>query len=154
VHVFILIKDPVWMCIIVTIQQLKCLLCVNFHIWTLSSWTTGVQFSAGAMMEFFSSPPLPYWLWVHPASCPRGTRDFYPGIKRPGRKADYSPPVSAEVKNAWSYTSTPQNVFTACCLVKHSDNCTFTFYLKIYSGNTVMRVYSSNVFIFWLKCVQ
>jgi hypothetical protein len=29
------------------------------------------------------------------------------GVKRPGRKADHSPPSSAEVKNAWSYTSTP-----------------------------------------------
>jgi hypothetical protein len=29
------------------------------------------------------------------------------GVKRPGREADLSPPTSAEVKNAWSYTSTP-----------------------------------------------
>jgi hypothetical protein len=29
------------------------------------------------------------------------------GVKRPGGKADRSPPSSAEVKNAWSYTSTP-----------------------------------------------
>jgi hypothetical protein len=29
------------------------------------------------------------------------------GGKRPGREADHSPPSSAEVKNAWSYTSTP-----------------------------------------------
>jgi hypothetical protein len=29
------------------------------------------------------------------------------GIKRPGREADQSPPSSAEVKNAWRYTSTP-----------------------------------------------
>jgi len=28
------------------------------------------------------------------------------GVKRPGREADHSPPSSAEVKNAWSYTST------------------------------------------------
>jgi hypothetical protein len=28
-------------------------------------------------------------------------------VKRPGREADHSPPSSAEVKNAWSYTSTP-----------------------------------------------
>jgi hypothetical protein len=28
------------------------------------------------------------------------------GIKRPLREADHSPPSSAEVKNAWSYTST------------------------------------------------
>jgi hypothetical protein len=29
------------------------------------------------------------------------------GVKRPEREADHSPPSSAEVKNAWSYTSTP-----------------------------------------------
>jgi hypothetical protein len=29
------------------------------------------------------------------------------GVKRPGREVDHSPPSSAEVKNAWSYTSTP-----------------------------------------------
>jgi hypothetical protein len=30
-------------------------------------------------------------------------------VKCPGREADQSPPSSAEVKNAWSYTSTPPN---------------------------------------------
>jgi hypothetical protein len=29
------------------------------------------------------------------------------GVKRPGREADHLPPSSAEVKNAWSYTSIP-----------------------------------------------
>jgi hypothetical protein len=29
------------------------------------------------------------------------------GVKRPGREADHSPPSSADVKNAWRYTSTP-----------------------------------------------
>jgi len=28
-------------------------------------------------------------------------------VKRPGREADHSPPSSAQVKRAWSYTSTP-----------------------------------------------
>jgi hypothetical protein len=28
-------------------------------------------------------------------------------VKLPGREADHSPPSSAEVKNAWSYISTP-----------------------------------------------
>jgi hypothetical protein len=46
-------------------------------------------------------------------------------VKWPRREADHSPPSSAEVKNAWSYTSTPQNVFMAWCLVKHRDNFTF-----------------------------
>jgi hypothetical protein len=34
-----------------------------------------------------------------------------PGIKRPWREADHSPPSVAEIKNAWSYTYTPQYVF-------------------------------------------
>jgi hypothetical protein len=33
------------------------------------------------------------------------------GVKRPAREADHSPPPSAEVKNVWSYTPTPQYVF-------------------------------------------
>jgi hypothetical protein len=44
---------------------------------------------------------------AHPASYPMGTRGSFPGVKRPGREADHSPPISAEIKNAWSYTSTP-----------------------------------------------
>jgi len=42
-------------------------------------------------------------------------------------EADHSPPYSGDVKNAWSYTSTPQHVFKAWYLVKYRDN--FTFYL-------------------------
>jgi hypothetical protein len=49
------------------------------------------------------------------------------GIKRPGRETGHSPPFSAEVKNAWSYTFIPIYVFMALCLVKHRDK--FTFYL-------------------------
>jgi hypothetical protein len=51
------------------------------------------------------------------------------GVKRPGRGTDHSPPSSAEVKNASSYTSTPLYVFMAWCLVNHRD---FTFYLYLY----------------------
>jgi hypothetical protein len=39
-------------------------------------------------------------------------------VKRPRREADHSPPSNAEVKNAWSYTSTPQYAFMAWCSVK------------------------------------
>jgi hypothetical protein len=44
------------------------------------------------------------------------------GVKRPRREGDHSPPYSAEIKNAWSYTSTPQYIFVAWCLVKHRDD--------------------------------
>jgi hypothetical protein len=40
------------------------------------------------------------------------------GVELQGREADHSPPSSAEIKNAWSYTSTPQNAFIAWCSVK------------------------------------
>jgi hypothetical protein len=66
-------------------------------------------------MEIFlfataSKPALEPTQWVAEA--------LSPGVKRPGREADHSPPTSAEVKNAWSYTSIPQYVFIAWCLVK------------------------------------
>jgi hypothetical protein len=35
-------------------------------------------------------------------------RALSPGERRSGHEADHSPPSSTEVKNAWSYTSTPQ----------------------------------------------
>jgi hypothetical protein len=44
---------------------------------------------------------------AHPASYPTGTRGSFPGVKRPEREADHSPPSSVEVKNEWSYTFTP-----------------------------------------------
>jgi hypothetical protein len=34
---------------------------------------------------------------------------FTPGVKRADRKAGHSSTTIAEVKNAWSYTSTPSN---------------------------------------------
>jgi hypothetical protein len=39
------------------------------------------------------------------------------GVKRLGRVSDHSSPSSVEVKNAWSYISTPPYAFMAWCLV-------------------------------------
>jgi hypothetical protein len=41
-----------------------------------------------------------------------------PWVKQPGGNADHSLPSSAEVKNVWSYTSIPQYIFMAQCLIK------------------------------------
>jgi hypothetical protein len=46
-----------------------------------------------------------------------------PGAKRPERETDNSPQFSAEVKNAWSYTSTHTYVSTARCLRKRRLHC-------------------------------
>jgi len=45
------------------------------------------------------------------------------GVKRPGRDADYSPLPIAEVKNEWSYTSTPP----LCLPGIHTDNFVFSW---------------------------
>jgi hypothetical protein len=36
-----------------------------------------------------------------------------PRVKRPGREADHSPPVGAEVKKMWIYSFTPPYAFMA-----------------------------------------
>jgi hypothetical protein len=54
------------------------------------------------------------------------------GVKRPEHEADHSPSSSAEVKNAWSYTSTPRYVFIAWWLVKHRDYFTLLYITLLY----------------------
>jgi hypothetical protein len=58
------------------------------------------------------------------------------GLKRSGREADHLPPSSAEVKNVWSYTSTPQYAFMTGCSVKvvHVLNLIPDHYDVILSG--------------------
>jgi hypothetical protein len=71
---------------------------------------------------------------AHPAYYLTDTRGFFPGVKRSGREADHSSPSSANVKNAWSYISTPPiRLQGVVCSVKtkHVDNFIFTF---IYEG--------------------
>jgi len=86
-----------------------------------------VRFLAEAMKRYFSlHHRFQTGSEVHPDSFPVGTEGSFPGIKRPARQPDHSPSSNVAVKNEWSYTSTPQYVFIARCLVKHKDN--FTFY--------------------------
>jgi len=56
----------------------------------------------GGEWEFFSSPQRPDRFWGQPSLLFNGYRDLSPGVKRPGRDADHSPPSSAGVKKAWS----------------------------------------------------
>lgn len=49
------------------------------------------------------------------------------GIKRPEFAADHLPPSRAEIKSAWSFISTSQDVKFAWCLIKHGDN----FYSRV-----------------------
>jgi hypothetical protein len=95
---------------------------------------TVVQFAAGAGKKFSSLSPHPDWLWGSPNLLLDAYQGLSLGVKWLEHESDHSPPSSAEVKNAWSYTSTPPYVFMAWCLVKHGiyikgmmlrDNFTF-----------------------------
>jgi hypothetical protein len=67
----------------------------------------------------------------------------YQGVKRPGHEADHSPPSSAEVKNAWSYTSAPPIrlhgvVICTCISTKKFHLCCLYPCLMILSHNSCL----------------
>jgi len=96
-----------------------------------------VQFPAGAMMGIFlfatasrpalrpTQPPIK----LVPAALSLG-------VKRPGREADHLPPFSVEIKNSWSYTSTPPVCREERCYsAAQIASSTFSFlkrFVKIY----------------------
>jgi hypothetical protein len=43
-------------------------------------------------------------------TCLKRTEGSLPGVKKSGHEVDHSSPASAEIKNAWVYTSTPLHV--------------------------------------------
>jgi hypothetical protein len=81
----------------------------------------GVPFPVGGWNFFATAsrpalkPTQPPIQWV--------TGAISQGVKRPGRESGHSPPSSAEVKNAWSYTYTPP-----CYMVWHLVKQKYNFY--------------------------
>jgi hypothetical protein len=63
---------------------------------------------------------------AHPASYPVVTRGSFAWVKLLNLNLTNHLHIVSRSKNAWSYTFTPPYVFMAWCLVKHSDNVTFT----------------------------
>jgi hypothetical protein len=50
---------------------------------------------------------IDYRVWGLPSLLFNGYGDYFPGVKRPERDVDHSPPSNADVMDDWSYTSTP-----------------------------------------------
>jgi hypothetical protein len=73
----------------------------------------------------FATASRPALGHIQPTNSVPGTLSS--GVELWGSETDHSPTSSAEVKNAWSYTSTPSYVFMTWYLVKHTDKFTFTF---------------------------
>jgi hypothetical protein len=78
----------------------------------------------------------------HPASCLMGTGrgGGFPRVKRSGCETDHSPPTSAEVKNAWNYTSTSPIRLHCMYIVKHSFTSIITFLLVSSFVDSVFKV--------------
>jgi hypothetical protein len=64
-----------------------------------------------ARARFFSLNIIQTGSEVHPTPCPMDIGVLSPGVKRPGREAEHSPPISAEVNNAWMYKFIPPTRF-------------------------------------------
>jgi hypothetical protein len=98
----------------------------------------------GRDWEFHPSPPLgPHRLWCPSSLLSNDYQGLFPwGEKRPWREADHSPPSSAEVRNAWNYTSTSQYAFIAWCSVKAQGQLYLYLYMNCFRnrGNSVSRV--------------
>jgi hypothetical protein len=56
-------------------------------------------------------------------------------VRRQEYEDEHASPSSAEVKNAWSYTSIPPYFIVVWCLIEHRDNFTFEeYYLLDYNA--------------------
>jgi len=67
-----------------------------------------------------------------------GAGGSFLGVKWLEHETGHSLPYNAEVKNAWSHTSTPSYVFMIWCLLKHRGNFIFTY--RIYSEHLILTV--------------
>jgi hypothetical protein len=82
-----------------------------------SRYKKGITFSSTTSRQpLESSQPSNLWVLV----------DISLEVQRPGLKADHSSAFSAELKNAWSYPSTPSILLVGWFLIGHRDNFTFT----------------------------
>jgi hypothetical protein len=73
-----------------------------------TGWTTmGSQFESRWGKEFSLLHVVQTCYGAHQPRIQCVPGALSPGVKRPGREADHSPPASAEVKKMWIYIYTP-----------------------------------------------
>jgi hypothetical protein len=96
----------------------------------------------------------------HPASYPMGTRGSFLGVKRPEHEVETTLPSNADVKNVWSYTSTPPiHLHLMMLTMRLYTNYLYTLRSHMtQSGERYCTVFSLNLVYPWnwlgkLKCV-
>jgi len=93
--------------------------------------------------RFISALKRPDRLWGPPSLLFDGTWGSFLEVKRLGRGADHSPPCRADVKNVWSYTSTP----SVCLHSVEKDN--FTVYLSFINHRIIRRCFILGIICVW-----
>jgi hypothetical protein len=86
--------------------------------------------------RIFSSPQRRDRFWGSPSILSSMYQSYFLGCKEAGREANHSPPSSAEVKNAWSCTSTLPYVCVAWCLVEYLRDKSFHLAGRADAGKT------------------
>jgi hypothetical protein len=77
-----------------------------------------------AEAKIFLPSRRPHRLWGPHSFLSNGYRGlFHQGIKQPGRETDHSPSFSAEINNAWSYSSAVPWVSMDWCITEYSTFC-------------------------------
>jgi hypothetical protein len=117
-----------------------CILSTLDFIWNLdSSVRLATGFRAGNLSLYHR---VQTGAGAQLASFTMRTGGSLPGLKRPGCETVYSQPSSTEVKNAWSYTSTPPYVFLAWYLFKPKTTLPLHFGLHIkYNKKLIMIIF-------------
>jgi hypothetical protein len=90
--------------------------------------TKGSEFESRWEQEFSFVHVVQTGSGVQPASYLMSTGESFPGVKRPEREADHSPPTSAEVKKTWIHTFSHHTFsWRSAQLVKHGGNFTLPY---------------------------
>lgn len=106
----------------------------------LDSQGNGFDFALG--VRFFSFLPTPIQtLGINHPLTKWVPRTISAGDNGLEREADLSPPASVKVKNTWSYISTSQYVFGACCLINY---VTKNFTLRLLYNISKVKYFVSN----------
>ena len=110
-----------------------------------SYWScTGTRLWVGWSEVWFSSPYYPDWLWGLPSLLFGGYQGSFPGVKQLGCDFNHVPTFSAEVKNEWSYASTPPVCLRG--MYVGSFMLTFTLLCSYFKVHIFFRAGMSNLF--------
>jgi hypothetical protein len=103
---------------------------------------TRVRFSAG--QDFYLRRNMQPGCVINSASSPMGTAVTFLVTKRPELEDTESLQRSIDVKNAWSFTSSPPYVFLAYSLIKHQGQLS-SYLSSALCFNNIIHIASYNM---------